>query len=490
MVVILVDVPADQLGPAERFGLDVLIDLSRLLVAERAECDLVRLSVVDRSSAGSAAADLSPRAALERGDGEVRVTTAALRGVAEVAGGAIEQRSTATDRHGRVPASENPLVAAGQTRKPVVSQLAVELRRAALDVAGRRPVRSLAPWPDGHRWAAAMTHDLDVVEWWPLFPLLRLGELARKGDWNLFARVVRAARRSIGRDPVTRGVHSLLQLEAHHRVRATWFVICSRPSLRSVLAGDSTYRPESPPTRRILSALTHAGHEVGLHGSFATVEDAKLMTAQRRTLSRLAESPVDGIRQHFLRMHPGRTQRIMVEAEIEYDASWGFADRNGFRLGVADVVPAWDAAGEETMPLDLVPLVWMDRALSKYAGIEEPGRWIEDARDLARECKEVEGVWTGLWHPNTMESLGFPGAEPAFVSLLQALADDRPYFASAHKIVQWRRFRRSVRAARVSADGRVVLTTVGGQRTVIAIEDEAGDTVQVHVKAERPSGAA
>jgi hypothetical protein len=189
-------------------------------------------------------------------------------------------------------------------------------------------------------------------------------------------------------------------------------------------------------------------------------------------------------------MHPGRTQRLMVEAGFEYDASWGFADRNGFRLGVADVIPAWDAEREVTMPLDLVPLVWMDRALSKYAGVEEAGRWIEDARALARECKAVEGAWVGLWHPNTMEALGFPGAEPAFVSLLQALADDRPYFASAHKLVQWRRFRRSVRAARVSADGRVVLRTVGGQRTVIAIEDEAGDTVQVQLKAGRPSGAA
>ena len=487
---ILVDVTPGQLRPAERFGLDVLVDLSRLLVAERADCDLVRLTVVDRGSAGSAAADLSPKAALERADGEIRVTAAALRGVAEVAGGAIEQRSTATDRYGRVPATENPLVAAGQSRKPVVSLLGLELRRAALAVAGRRPVRSLAPWPEGHRWAAAITHDLDVVEWWPLFPLLRMAQLGMKGDWGLLRRVARAARRSIGRDPVTRGVHSLLQLEAHHGIRATWSVICAEPTLRSMLSGDSTYRPEGPAARRILSALTHAGHEISLHGSFATAEDAKSMMAQRRLLSRLTGSPVAGIRQHFLRMHPGRTQRIMVEAGFEYDATWGFADRNGFRLGVADVVPAWDVEREVTMPLDVLPLVWMDRALSKYAGVEEPGRWIEDARELARECKAAEGAWVGLWHPNMMEALGFPGAEPAFVSLLQALADDRPYFASAHKIVQWRRFRRSVRAARVSADGRVVLSTVGGQRTLIAIEDEAGDTVQVQLKGGRPSGAA
>ena len=86
--------------------------------------------------------------------------------------------------------------------------------------------------------------------------------------------------------------------------------------------------------------------------------------------------------------------------------------------------------------------------------------------------------------------LGFPGAEPAFVSLLQALADDRPYFGSAHKLVQWRRFRRSVRAARVSADGRVLLTTPLGHRTLVALEDESGESVQVKVQSSRAGGAA
>jgi hypothetical protein len=486
---ILINAP-ESLRPSERYGLDLLIDLSRVLVAQLAECDLVRLTVFNRSSAGSAAADLSSHAALERGDGEVRVSTAALRAVAEVAGGAIEQRCTARDRHGRVPSAENPLVAAGQSRRPIVSLLGLELRRAVLAVAGRRPIRTLIPWPEGHRWAAVMTHDLDVVDWWGLFPLLRMAELGMKGSWGLARRVGRAARRSIGRDPVSRGVHSILQLEAHHGIRATWFVICSDPNLRSMLAGDATYDPDGPAARRILTALTHAGHEVGLHGSFATGENGQRMAQQRRTLSRLADTPVVGARQHFLRMRPGPTQRHMAAAGLEYDATWGFADRNGFRLGVADVVPFWDAGQEITLPLDVVPLIWMDRALSKYAGVEEPGRWIEDARELLRECKAAEGLWVGLWHPNTTEALGFPGAEPAFVSLLQALADDRPYFGSAYKLAQWRRFRRSVRAARVSADGRVLLSTASGHRTVIGLEDETGDTLQVQVQSSRAGGAA
>jgi hypothetical protein len=486
---IRVDIVGSQLQPKERYGLEVLLDLSRLLIVEKTEADLVRLGLVDRGSAGSAAADLSPHAALERSDGEVRVTAAALRGIAEIAGGGLEQRSPARDRHGRVPASENPLVASGQSRQPIVSKLAVELRRAVLAVAGRRPIRLLAPWPEGHRWAAVITHDLDVVDWWGLFPLLRILELARKGSWNLASRVAQGMKRGIGRDPVSRGVHSLLQLEAHHGIRPTWFIICAPPTLRSRAAGDSTYHADGPAARRILAALGQAGHEIALHGSFATGLDAERLAAQRRTLARLADAPIVGVRQHFLRMRPGRTQDCIVEAGFDYDATWGFADRNGFRLGVADVVPAWSEAKEGPVTLDLLPLTWMDRALTKYAGVEEPGRWIEDARELARECKAVEGAWVGLWHPNTMEALGFPGAEPAFVSLLQALADDRPYFASAHRLVQWRRFRRSVRASQVTADGRVLLSSAGN-RTVIALEDESGETTRVQVQSGRAGGAA
>ncbi|HYF38291.1 MAG TPA: hypothetical protein VD930_01300, partial [Gemmatimonadales bacterium] len=349
----------DTLHPSERYGLEVLIDLSRLLPVEQAECDLVRLTLAERPSAGSAPADLSSQAALERAEGEVRLSRAALRAVAEVAGGAFEQRSKANDRHGRVPSSENPLVAAGQSRRPVVSLLAQELRRAVFAVAGRRPVRTVAPWPEGHRWAAVVTHDLDVVEWWGLFPLLRMVELVAKGSWELTGRVGRALRRNLKRDPVSRGVHSILQLEAHHGIRATWFVICADPTLRSFLAGDSTYRASGPAARRILTALLQAGHEIGLHGSFATGADARRMASERRALARVADAPVIGVRQHFLRMRPGHTQRHMVAAGFEYDGTWGFADRNGFRLGIADLVPAWDAAAETVLPLEVVPLIWM-----------------------------------------------------------------------------------------------------------------------------------
>jgi hypothetical protein len=56
--------------------------------------------------------------------------------------------------------------------------------------------------------------------------------------------------------------------------------------------------------------------------------------------------------------------------------------------------------------------------------------------------------------------------------------------------VEWRRFRRSVRAAHVSAGGDVTLTIRAGHPASIALEDETGDTTQERVQLAGPIGAA
>src|SRR2546430_9989656 len=58
------------------------------------------------------------------------------------------------------------------------------------------------------------------------------------------------------------------------------------------------------------------------------------------------------------------------------------------------------------------PFTWMDRALSKYRGIEDPAAWSKDALELATTARAVGGLWVGLWHPNLTPALGFPDAPP------------------------------------------------------------------------------
>ena len=444
------------LHPLERFGLDVLVDLACLPQVEDTSASVVRLEITTQEPAlGDLRAAAGRHWYIERGDAVVRVPRAVLRRLGDIAAGVAEQRSSLRDRFGRVPSSENVLVQQGVAAEPVVSRAARELRAAvvATATAGRRPVATLSPWPDGRRWAVAVTHDLDVVDLWPAFTALRLAELARKGEVTRMARVLGAAALTLGRNPVQRGIHQLLEAERVRNVVPTWFVLCGTPTLATMRAGDLTYRPEGRGARNAIRAFRSQGCEINLHGSFETSDRHPAFIEQRRRLAGLSESAVPGVRQHFLRMHPGQTPRGMSDAGFRFDSTWGFPDRNGFRLGVADVIPMWDGAGERPLDLQEAPVIWMDRALSKYAGVEDPGVWIEEGAALARACRDVEGLWVGVWHPNLTPPLGFPGAPEAFAALLDRLLADAPHVAPLGALVEWRVARRGVRVRGVLPDG-------------------------------------
>lgn len=469
----------ERLPPADRFGLETLVDLSGVVpVSTAVTGDIVRLHLSDEGEAIDLARPMPEVISASPDDGRVSVPLQLVRLVAEIGGVVAEQRSTARDSHGRVPSSENELVKRGVEREPVLSEWGALLRDSVIRAAGARPVRLLAPWPEGRTWAAALTHDLDVVDWWPLFTGLRLAELTQKGELRQIAKTLGAAAGALAGSPVNAGIARLLDDEAEQGIRSTWFVLSGRPTLRTLAAGDLTYDVKGRRARSILEEVAGAGHEIGLHGSFATMADTSAMRAERERLASLIPRSVEGVRQHYLRMRPGPTQRVMRSADFTYDATYGFPDRNGFRLGAADVLPGWDAGEGRESGLAEVPLTWMDRALSKYRGIEDPEQWIEDALTLADKARAVGGLWVGLWHPNMIDALGYPGAATAYVRLLRGLMASRPYVAPLGEIVAWRTARRSVRVQGIDVGGTVAAFTDRPTSAPLELRDASGQAVE------------
>ena len=471
----MIKLPESGLSAAERFALNVLVDLARLVPAVPA-LDVVRLDLTDQ-----APRDLPAWVAagwgIEVADGVVRVPRAVLRAVVDVAAAAVEQRATERDRYSRVPSSANPLVREGLERQPIIQGAALAFQDAARKAAGLRPFRTLPAWPNGCRWAAAFTHDLDVVSWWPAFTLLRIFELARKGRFARIGRVAAAALTSAGFDPVTQGIVGVLNHEANAHLRSTWFILCGTPTLRTVQAGDLTYSPDSTRARGILAQVRAIGHEIGLHGSFATLDHPEAFREQRDRLESISGPPVHGIRQHYVRIRPGVTEHAMAAAGFAYDTTYGFPDRNGFRLGIADVVPRWDDSAQKRIALDEVPFTWMDRALSKYRGVEDPAAWCRDALELAANARAVGGLWVGLWHPNLTPALGFPDAPSAYGATIAGVLAESPFVAPLETIVRWRRARRAVRAMAIAADGSV--EAAGEQATFqLRLEDAGGKAAE------------
>ena len=467
---IRVDADLGALTPDERYGLTVLLDASRLLVVEDPTADITRLEVADDRASSDPVAALTP-ASLAVSPPTVRVPRSLLAAVTAVAGLGVEQTTGARDRRGRIPSAANPLVAAGRAREPLVSTTAAALRDRAAHCAQHRLFRTLAPWPGGHRWAVAVTHDLDVVSPWPAFTMLRIVELLRRGMWSDAREVGRKALGAIGRQPVAHALEGVLAQERERGVASTWFVMAGTPTPSSWLAGDLTYRVEGRRVRDLLAAVRGAGGEVGLHGSFATVRGDAVRDEVER-LTRVV-GPLAGGRQHFLRALPGVTARGYAAAGLRYDASWGYPDRNGFRLGLADAAPGWDVSTAAELPVESVPLVWMDRAMSKYQRVEDPRMWVEDALELVETVRAVEGVWVGLWHPNLATPLGFPGAEQRFPMLLDGLLAHSPWVCTLSALVQWRTARRSIRAVRVDAEGFHLRANPGWHGPIV-LEDPRG----------------
>ncbi len=441
------------LSASEQHGLDLLVDLARVVQVMRPFSNVVKLEVTGAQKRAVSVGECVARGwFIEAADGVVRIDRNALDVVCDIAGASKEQASTKRDRFGRIPSMQSPLAATGKERQAVISRAAMRLRYAVIESAGDRPVRFVAPWPNGHRWAAAVTHDLDVVSYWPLFSALRVAELARKRELARATRVLAAACNAIGGAPVREGVQFILREEQKHGVRSTWFVLCGTPSFSSWRQGDLTYLPESAQAREIFADIGLHDGEIGLHGSFETLNRGGAFVEQRERLANLAHGPIAGVRQHFLRLHPATTPTHMAAAGFAYDSSQGFPDRNGFRLGVADVVPTWNASDQRATGFDEIPFCWMDRSLSKYGGIEDPAEWVSDAEALAAECRRVEGLWVGVWHPNLVPALGFPDAPEAFSALLSSLSEGSPYFGTLADILAWRSSRRSVRVRSVGAD--------------------------------------
>jgi hypothetical protein len=471
----MIRAPGEQQPRDLAFATSLLIDLSRLVPVDDQSAPVVELEIVD----GGAPERPSIRECTTNGwfltvtEGRVFLPRSVLELIARVGGGVAEQGSEARDKYGRVPASENALVAERLERSPVLSQAAMLLSAAARRAAARRPLRFVRPWPGTRRWAIAITHDLDVVAFWPIFSALRFAELAAKRQYRRVLQSARAAVAAAFGDPVLDGVTSLLAAEGRHGVRSTWFLLCGTPTLPSFARGDITYRVEEARPQQVVRDILESGGEVALHGSFETILSTSLLTQQRRRLEAAVGTGVTGVRQHFLRMRPGPTQRAMREAGFRYDGTFGFADRNGFRLGVADVVPGWDAAIGRPAGLDLVPLVWMDRSLSKYAGVEDPDMWVQDALELAGEARAVEGLWTGLWHPNLVPALGYPGAPDAFETLLSGLCGKEPHIGTLQELASWRAARRSLRIRHWGHDGRSP-DLVRPSDVRVPVEDEDG----------------
>ena len=189
----------------------------------------------------------------------------------------------------------------------------------------------------------------------------------------------------------------LMDTDERQGHRATYYFLCGGDT-----SFDGRYDVASPEIRLLLRSLVDRGHEIGVHGSYATMDDAGLLVAERTRLAEVLKheglpDEVVSVRQHYLRWLAPVTWRAAEEAGAAVDSSVGFNDAVGFRSGTSFEHPVFDIERRRQLSLRERPLHLMDRGLRDVD--QEQALSLID--DLRREVARHGGTLGVLWHNNT-----------------------------------------------------------------------------------------
>lgn len=322
----------------------------------------------------------------------------------------------------------------------------------------------IPPIPDGYRFIACLTHDVD-------HPSIRqhkwdhtaIGFLYRA----LFGSMERLVRgRMVARDAVKNWwavlklpfVHLGIAkdfwsdfgdryLELEDGTPSTFFVIPFTNTPGTLKDGRAPkFRAAQYGAEDIAATirqLSNAGCEVGLHGIDAWCDSTR-GRAEVAEIRRLAGVAEVGVRMHWL-YQSEQTPVVLEKAEAAYDSTVGYNDTVGFRAGTMQAYKPLAASQMLELPLHI-----MDTALFYPAHLGLSALQAKEmVAGIADNAARFGGCVTVNWHDRSLapERLW----DSPYRDLVQDLKNRGAWFATAGEAVSWFRSRRSVRFSRAGS---------------------------------------
>lgn len=315
----------------------------------------------------------------------------------------------------------------------------------------------IPPVPDGYRFIACLTHDVDhpsirkhqwdhtTLGFWyrAVFGSLRnliRGRLSVRGlvaNWTAALKlpfVQLGLAKDFWRDFSDR------YLDLEKDIPSTFFVIPFKDHPgRSSHGLAPRFRAARYDARDIgdtLQKVVTAGSEVGLHGIDAWTDSIK-GREELEEIRRLTGVSAVGVRMHWL-YYDQQSPVALEEAGAAYDSTIGYNETVGYRAGSTQVYKPFGASRLFELPLHV-----MDTALfySAYLGLS-PGEVRTLLGQLVDNAIQFGGCLTINWHDRSLSPERLWGA--CYRDLVQELRRQGAWFATAGQATSWFRKRRSV----------------------------------------------
>ncbi len=357
-----------------------------------------------------------------------------------------EKESKTTDRHSRFPTQENISCAHQFSQRAVVN----DYLRFLLDIisqvaqAKKIPLVRKCFWPNGEKLAVCLTHDVDIIERWYLYSLIRGFELIKAGQLTSFFKTFWSLLLALlsGTNPAL-AFERMIAVEDKFAFKSSFYFMVGSPKLKALLSSDITYHLSKPKILEKTKEVLRKGFEIGLHASYNTFLNPESLLKEKEELEHLIDFPTWGLRQHFLRFKVPESWIDQNNCGFLYDTTLGFADRSGYRASFAFPFYTYDLKNDQKLSLMELPLVIMDRTYSKYLSFS-PEEIKEDIIKILEELEDSGGLVTILWHTHMVEELGFSGYPQLYEKILDFMHQKGYFVVTGKEIVDWWKKRKNL----------------------------------------------
>ncbi len=157
------------------------------------------------------------------------------------------------------------------------------------------------------------------------------------------------------------------------------------------------YKVKSKDIQLLIQLAKDRGVEIGLHSSYQSAEDLRLVILEKILLEEASKTNVSKIRCHFLRAINPEDFEYFYQAAITDDFTMSYADVAGFRLGTSHPVHFINPHNGIIYPLLLHPLTIMDVTLEKYMNFSYEEA-LSYSLQLIENVRNVGGELVLLFH--------------------------------------------------------------------------------------------
>ena len=262
-------------------------------------------------------------------------------------------------------------------------------------------------WPDGKKFAVALTHDSDSISVTKEH-LQDVKDRFSESDLNQALE---------GRKNLYWNVERIKEIENKFGFKSSFYFLTSEYNLEQ--------------HRDILDELGRDGWEIGLHAGFGTHNNEDKMREDISEFkSQLGSQPI-GVREHYLQFDYHKTLDLLEKNQFVYDSSLGFREHPGFFLGTSMPFNPPRENWEKRNILEL-PLIIMDTSLWGYMNLNED-EGMKLIEDYIRNIKNFSGLLTILWH---QEAFLMKRGE-IYTKILERLSKEDCFVSSGIAISEW-----------------------------------------------------